>query len=177
MGRPSDFSQEIADTICAKLAEPRSLRSICQDEGMPDKATVFRWLEAHPAFRDQYARGRVFQAESIFDEALDIADDGSNDYVTKTNGDGSTYQQVNTEHIQRSRLRIDTRKWMAGKLAPKKYGEKIALTGSDGSGPVQIEHSGKMAQLDASERAILREMLERRLAAAQGEEPPDGDEG
>lgn len=132
MPRPSDFTQEIADLICDKLAEGKSLRSICLAEDMPSKSAVFRWLAANEAFRDQYARAREAQADALFDDILDIADDGSNDFITKENADGSEYEAVNAEHIQRSRLRVDARKWMAGKLQPKKYGEKLALTDPDG---------------------------------------------
>lgn len=132
-GRPSAFSQEVADAICEGLADARSLRSICLDEGMPSQTTVFRWLadDRYSDFREQYARAREAQADAIFDEILDIADDGTNDWVEKERQDGSTHTVLDAEHVQRSKLRIDARKWMAGKLAPKKYGEKLDLT-SDG---------------------------------------------
>lgn len=125
-GRPSDYSDETAAQICARLADGKSLRSICLDENMPDKATVFRWLAAHEEFRDQYTCAREAQADTIFDEMLDIADDGTSDIEP----DGS----VNQEHIQRAKLRIETRKWMAGKLRPKKYGDKV-----------EHEHSGALS--------------------------------
>ena len=83
---------------------------------------------------DEYVRGREPQADKLFEECLEIADDTSGDYIEKKNDDGSTFWAVDHEHIQRSKLRIDTRKWMAGKLAPKKYGEKVAqkIIGSGG---------------------------------------------
>lgn len=126
-GRPSSFSEETAETICARLANGESLRKICCDADMPDQTTVIRWLaksemddapEQFKLFRQQYARAREMQADTIFDEMLDIADDGSNDYM----GDDEKY---NGDAVQRSKLRVDTRKWMAGKLRPKVYGEKI----------------------------------------------------
>lgn len=140
MARPSEFTQEIADTICQRLAEGNSLRTICLDEDMPAKSTVLNWLlkSEHAAFMDQYTRARELQADVHVDEMPDIADDGSNDYTTKTNADGSTYEQVNSEHIQRSRLRIDTRKWIAERMRPKKYGAKVALTDPDG-GPLVVQ--------------------------------------
>lgn len=140
MARPSDFTQDLADTICQRLAEGNSLRSICLHEDMPNKSTVLRWLldPARAAFCDQYTRARELQADVHVDEMPDIADDGSNDYITKTNADGSTYEQVNSEHIQRSRLRIDTRKWIAERMRPKKYGAKVALTDPDG-GPLVVQ--------------------------------------
>jgi hypothetical protein len=139
MGRPSDFSENIADAICDALADGRSLRAICMDEAMPSQSMVFRWLadERYATFRERYAHAREAQADALFDEMLDIADDGSNDWMTKERPDGSSYEALNAEHIQRSRLRIDARKWMASKLQPKKYGDKLALAG-DSESPLQI---------------------------------------
>jgi hypothetical protein len=132
MARPSDYSQEVVSVICDRLAEGESLRAICADDDMPGKSTVFQWLAAHKEFADQYARARETQADTLFDEILSIADDGANDtYVT----DGGL--ATNHDVIARSRLRVDARKWMAGKLRPKVYGDKVQteLTGADG-GPV-----------------------------------------
>ena len=94
---------------------------------MPAKAMVFRWLGKFPSFSDQYARAREAQADAIFDEILDIADDSANDWVEREGG-----PQLNGEHVQRARLRIDARKWMAGKMRPKVYGDKLDLGGSVG---------------------------------------------
>lgn len=156
MGRPTIFSEEIANLICEQLADGKSLRSICLAEDMPDRVTVHRWLldPEREAFCNQYARAREMQADTHVDEMQDIADDGSNDYVTKTNADGSTYDQVNSEHIQRSRLRIDTRKWIAERMKPKKYGAKVALTDPDG-GPltVQIVKFSEVEKTDADGQA------------------------
>jgi hypothetical protein len=127
-GRPSEFTQEMADAICELIADGQSLRAICTREEMPCKATVFKWLSQQPLFADQYARAREAQADTIFDEILDIADDASNDFMQRTGQDGEVAWQVNGEHIQRSRLRIDSRRWMAGKLRPKVYGDKQDIT-------------------------------------------------
>lgn len=122
-GRPSSFTQEIADLICEGLAEGHSLRSLCKADNMPNAGTVCRWLATNETFREQYARAREAQAETLFDEMLDIADDGRNDKYEDENGN------VRTDHdvIARSKLRVETRKWMAGKLKPKVYGDKIDL--------------------------------------------------
>lgn len=127
-GRPSEFSDEVADRICDALADGRSLRSICCDADMPSQATVFRWLgdERYHSFREQYARAREAQADALFDETLDIADDSANDWMERRRQDGSVEEVFNSENVQRARLRIDTRKWLAGKLAPKKYGDVAA---------------------------------------------------
>lgn len=134
MARPSSFTQEIADTICLGLAEGVSLRVICAKDGMPDKATVFRWLAGNEAFRDQYARAREAQADFLAEEILQIADDGQNDTYLTDNG-----LAVNHDAIARSRLRVDARKWLASKMAPKKYGDKLAVGGADDLPPVKVD--------------------------------------
>lgn len=91
---------------------------------MPACSTVFKWLNEQPAFSEQYARARETQADTIFDEILDIADDGHNDWMLRNFGEEARYVE-NGEAIRRSVLRIDARKWMAGKLRPKKYGDKL----------------------------------------------------
>lgn len=138
MGRPSDFSQGLADHICERIADGESLRAICNAEDMPNKATIFRWLSANQAFSDQYARARETQADSLFDEILSIADDGHNDWMERNYGEETRWVE-NGEALRRSQLRVDARKWMAGKLRPKKYGEKVTQehTGENG-GPLVV---------------------------------------
>lgn len=122
----AEFSQELFDQICERIADGESLRAICNDEGMPSKASMMRWLAADPLLSDQYARAREMQADALFDEMLDIADNAQNDWMERKAEKGSGYE-LNGEHIQRSRLRLDARKWMAGKLRPKVYGDKLEL--------------------------------------------------
>lgn len=123
IGRPSSFTQEIADTICERIATGESLRRICDDADMPSQPAVFRWIAANEEFRKQYALAREAQADALFDESLDIADNGRNDWMER-HGEDDAGWQANGEHIQRSKLRIETRRWMAGKLRPKVYGDK-----------------------------------------------------
>ncbi len=154
-GRPSLYTEALAVKLCLRLAEGETLRAICRDEAMPDKATVLRWLgdEAKADFRDQYAHARDMQADALFDEALEIADDASGDWSTDKDGK----KVPDHENIQRSRLRVDTRKWAAGKVAPKRYGDKIQHTG-DGGGPIRTE-----VDLTGIPTDVLREL--RKLAA------------
>lgn len=123
MHRQSDYTDELATEICERLADGESLRSICGDEHMPDKSTVFRWLEKHEGFRDQYALARKFQADTYADETIDIADDAGNDWMERNDPNNEGWQ-FNGEAVARSRLRVDTRKWAAGKLNSAKYGDK-----------------------------------------------------
>ena len=125
--RPSDYSKQITETICERLGLGESLREICRDENMPDKSTVMRWLARHAEFRDQYASARDAQADYYAEEILEIADDGSNDWMERQNKDGSTYEVENHEVLNRSRLRVDTRKWLMARMSPKKYGDKLDI--------------------------------------------------
>lgn len=147
IGRPSSFSQAMADRICEHLAEGKSLRSFCEATDAPNKSTVMRWLREHERFRDQYAHAREDQAEILADEILDISDDGTNDLTTRKRGD-EEIEVVNHDHITRSRLRVDARKWFAGKLKPKKYGDKTVneIQGKDG-GPIEVESKGSEMDL------------------------------
>ena len=122
-GRPSSYTKHIGDVICLRIADGESLRKICLSDDMPSKTSVFRWLadEKNKSFRDQYARAREHQADALFDECLDIADELVNDTYIDSSGN----ERTDNEAIQRSRLRIDTRKWIAGKLRPKVYGDKV----------------------------------------------------
>lgn len=136
MGRPTDYGEDVVIRLCERIAGGESVRTISRDEDMPSMATVFRWLAAHPEFREQYARAKEMQAEAFAEELMDIADDGSNDWMEIHHGDDSedVGWKVNGENIQRSRLRVDTRKWVASKLLAKKYGDKIQneVSGPDG---------------------------------------------
>jgi len=138
MGRPSEFSQDMADQICERIADGESLRQICESEGFPSKSAVFRWLGVNTVFRDQYARAHEEQADTYADEIIAIADDSANDYGFKEGEDasGASAKPVFlAENVQRSKLRVDARKWKASKLNAKKYGDKITneMTGADGA--------------------------------------------
>ena len=131
-GRPSKFSQALAGEICDRLSKGESLRAICSgdeqtaDGFMPHRATVMRWLESNEAFREQYARAREAQADHFVDEIIEIADSPNATTNPQTG-------EVEARDPQRDRLRVDARKWVASRLAPKKYGDRIDHTSSDGS--------------------------------------------
>lgn len=106
--------------------------------------TIMNWLGYRPEFVQQYARARDAQADALVDESLDIADDGSNDWMERRSeaekGAGvNTGWVLNGEHVQRSKLRVEQRRWAASRLAPKRYGDKVMQehSGPDG-GPMQI---------------------------------------
>lgn len=168
-GRPTIYSENIVDRICERLSDGESLRSISTDDDMPAKSTVFLWLANHEDFRTRYAHAREVQADAIFDEMLDIADDGRNDWMEKRNSDGEAIGWVeNGEALRRSDLRIKTRQWMASKLQPKKYGDKIDL---NLSGRVETMTE---EQIDARLAQLLGKTGS--VAASGGEEPQAGEE-
>lgn len=135
-GRPSEFTQDVADLICERIADGESLRSICSDDELPSKSTVCKWLGKQPDFADQYARAREAQADTLVDEMLDIADDARNDWMERRDDEGGNLGwKENGEAMRRSQLRIDARKWIAGKMRPKKYGDKTIL-GNDPDNPL-----------------------------------------
>ncbi len=132
-GRPTLYTEALVANICRRLAEGESLRAVCRDPAKPAISTVMGWLfdGEHDEFTEQYARAREAQAEVRADEIVDIADDDTNDFMADKDGK----LVADHEHIQRSRLRVDARKWIAAKLLPKRYGDKLQHTG-EGGGPV-----------------------------------------
>lgn len=120
MARPSEFSPETANLICERIADGESLRKICEDDEMPDRTTVRRWLSQNEAFRLQYAHAREEQADYYAERIVDDAMSASDASI--------------------GRLRMDALKWAASKLAPKRYGDKVALTGgSEDDAPLKNE--------------------------------------
>lgn len=127
MARPSKFTPNLADAICELLVDGKSLRTICSTAKMPSRSTVIRWLAENEAFRNQYARARELQADTLAEEILDIADKAVLGERLKKDGKGKVLERQTRDMVERSKLMIDARKWYAGKLQPKKYGERVAL--------------------------------------------------
>ena len=125
-GRRTRYAVELAKQICERLAEGETLRRICRSEGMPPRRTVRRWAddEKHP-FSAQYARAREEGYHLMAEEILDIVDDALNDWVEREGPDGKMRKVFDHEHVQRSRLRAEARKWLLSKALPKVYGDRI----------------------------------------------------
>jgi hypothetical protein len=132
-GRPSDYTPEVAELICQRLLEGESLNMIVKDENMPGNGTVFRWLAQHEEFREKYARAREAQMDAMAEEILNIADDGE------------------PEQANWLKLRVDTRKWLMSKLAPKKYGDRTTLAG-DPNAPLGVQLIHSIPQPDRGEK-------------------------
>lgn len=116
---PKVIDDSIRDKILDQIKSGKSLHAICADKDMPNEKTVFDWLksdkEKNIAFSKNYTRAKEIRAEKHFEEILQIAD------------------KATPESVQKDRLRIDARKWMLGKMQPKKYGDKV-----------ELEHSGNI---------------------------------
>jgi hypothetical protein len=119
MARPTKYTQELADEICRRIMDGESLRGICESQDIPDRSTVHLWLATNSQFSDQYARAKEEQADTLADDMQFIADT----------------VQPDRDAVAKARLQIDTRKWSASKLKPKKYGDKMQL-GNDPDNPL-----------------------------------------
>jgi hypothetical protein len=130
-GRPSSYTFEVSEEICHQMAGGKGLRQICTQEGMPDRHTVLRWLDANEGFRARYAQAREALMDWYSEEILRIAFDDSGDLII----DGD---RVMSGHhvVQRARLKVDTVKWIMAKLHPGRYGDKPALEAQQG--PIQV---------------------------------------
>lgn len=144
VGRPTDYNLEIATTLCNRISgigqdKPRSVRSVCSDDDMPSLDAFFKWIAKYREFNDQYARAKEIQMEFYADEINTIADDDSKDFQIDPDG---KVRSDNTA-VNRARLRVDSRKWLMSKLAPKKYGDtqKHEHSGPEG-GPIPVINIG-----------------------------------
>lgn len=136
LGRPSSYTEPVATEICSRISAGESLRAVCRDPEMPSIPTVRRWLRNNEggddeigSFRTRYARAREDLYEHWAEEIMEIGDDGTGDEWTDEGGK----VHKNKDVTQRSRLRVDTRKWLLSKLVPDKYGDKL-----------QHEHTGSV---------------------------------
>jgi hypothetical protein len=140
-GRPTLFTQEIADKICKELEKGQGLRRACREnEDFPHESTVRKWTKENPEFYTQYTSAREIGYEAMADELLDISDGEKEDSAA-----------------DRDRLRLDTRKWLLSKI----YGDKTSteITGKDGE-PIQVQ------DMEAARRVAF--MLGKAVGAAAG---------
>jgi hypothetical protein len=122
-GGPPKYTPELAAEIIDRLEQGETLIAICRTEGMPVESAVRQWVNADvDGFAAKYARAREHGYQRMADEIIEISDDGSNDWMLRNDPDNRGYR-VNGEATSRSRLRVDTRKWLLGKVLPKIYGE------------------------------------------------------
>lgn len=141
MGRPTIYTDELAAEICRRIVEGESLTRICKDEGMPNVSSVYLWLFKNKDFSNQYARAREDQADTYSDQIVDIGEEVP--MMVITDEDGKVTKRIDPAGVNRNRLRVDARKWVAAKLKPKKYGDRQILAG-DPEAPVEVKHSNTL---------------------------------
>jgi hypothetical protein len=112
-GRKSEYAPEIAALICRRVIQGESIKQIALDPAMPVQSTIYVWLNDQPEFAEMYARAKRAQADLMAEDIVAIADDQDED-------------------VNRSRLRVDARKWLMAKLAPRKYGDALDIKHSGG---------------------------------------------
>jgi hypothetical protein len=134
-GRPTKYSQDLANQICAELAIGKSMRTVLKADGMPAMSTVFKWLSTIPEFTEQYEKAKAESADALVEDMLYIAEE------KPVLIDEKGVEKIDSAGVARNRLRVDTRKWVASKLKPKKYGEKtnVEVSGKDG-GVIEVDH-------------------------------------
>lgn len=153
IGRPSIYSDELAERLCERIAAGELLTRIEREDGMPNYATVYRWLEKNTAFRELYARAREIGWSRLAEQIVELSDDSRGDVIIE---DGET--RVDHENVQRSRLMVDTRKWLLSKVLPKIYGDKLALTDGDGKPfSIQVVRYDLPAQLPGDGAKVINQ--------------------
>ena len=124
-GRPEIYTDKLADEFCARLSTSnKGMHSICKAADMPSYRTVFKWInDKKLGFSHKYAQAKELQAEFMRDEIIEISDESSNDTIETESGK----KIANNEWMQRSKLRVETRKWLMSKMAPKGFGDSSKL--------------------------------------------------
>ena len=130
-GPHSSYNEEVGDHVCAAIVEGATLREIAEELNI-NRCTILSWVHQNEDFAKKYRIARQMQAECLVDDIMTIANDGTNDYMERETKTGGTEMVINSEHIQRSRLRIDSIKWVAGKFAPRVYGDRVDVNHTGG---------------------------------------------
>lgn len=161
---PSERLDEIGiDALCEFIAAGNSLNGFCREHGFVSAVTVGSWIDHpdHPERAKQYARAREVRADKLVEEIMTIADDGSNDTYVDENGK----TKIDWDVVARSKLRVDSRKWFASKLAPKMYGDRTVLAG-DPEAPLGPATKPDLSALSGAELQTLA-ALQRKIEGKQ----------
>lgn len=125
--RPNSiYTAELATEICKRIVAGQHVLSFKHDPTMPDPQTFYHWVDIYPDFAAAVAAAREKSADALVDQAMQIADDSSQDTITIQTHSGE-YQRVNREWVDRSKVRVGMRQWLAGKFNAKKYGDKTQV--------------------------------------------------
>ena len=148
------YNRAKVDVILMRIAvDGMSLRAACEEHDL-SHGTFSEWIvDDVDGLADRYARAQKARAHVLADEIIEIADDGTND--TYVDEKGQT--RVDQDHIQRSRLRVDTRKWVLAKVLPKVYGEKVEVDAGPNALAALSEAKTTLAEkMDAMAKALNR---------------------
>lgn len=175
LGRPArPYDPEIAEIICLEIAtSAKGLSRICKEHaerddpadrasglGFPSIDTVLKWLNSNADFSQAYSRAKELQADFLADEIIEISDDAGGDAVIRYRG-GKQVAEIDGTNVNRSRLMVDSRKWLAAKLRPKKYGDQLDVT--SGGEPLPAPSS---VAIDARVQTLMM-LAQRRQQDAQ----------
>jgi hypothetical protein len=153
--RPTSRTPAVEKRIIDGLCDGTPLRALCREDGMPNWRTVYDWIAADADLAARIAHARDLGYDAIAEDVLDIADDGTNDYVERKRQDGSLDTVLDSEHVQRSKLRIETRLKLLAKWNPKKYGDKQTVdVGNKDGESLKVESNA--AEIAAEVAAALR---------------------
>jgi hypothetical protein len=152
-GKPQLDRTKLVPLICERLSKGEPLAQICRDAGMPDPSTVWDWCEADKSIAQQITRARNNGYDQIALDALAIADDASSDYMKDP---ASGRKVLNSEHVQRSKLRIHTRMQLLAKWDPKRYGDNVQLRHANAEGDGDASVTVKSALLDGLQSAMAK---------------------
>lgn len=157
-GRPSLYTPELAAKIISRLASGLSLRRVCRADDVPNASTVMRWFGENAGFREQYARAMEARGFGYADQVVDVA------------------QRVLAGDVppDAARVGIDGLKWAAARMAPRVYGDRVAITGADG-GPLQIQ-AVRFAELPAAAGQVLEHVAQAVLPKPDGTTSGDDDD-
>jgi hypothetical protein len=122
------YTAEIEDLILGELKSGRTLTDVCRDPDMPHVRSVQNWLaEDRNGFAARYKKAREIGCDMMADDMVDIADDRTGDWIVWHNKDGTTEAILDPERINRTQLRIKTRRWRVSKVLPQTYGDRLDL--------------------------------------------------
>lgn len=161
MGRPSSYTPEIGEQVCELIESvPGSIRVALEArEDLPGFATVYRWEQQFPEFRERLSRARELRAHLMADDAVAIADESWNDTILKTGRDGEAHESPNSEWMARSRLRVETRRWHAKVMNQRAYGDHASLNvGGQPGNPLEVKHAVDLSKLSEEERDRAAEL-------------------
>lgn len=163
-GRPEIYTQELADTVCERVSNGESMRAISRDDSMPCTSTMFKWIREDIEFLQQYEIAKDQGCLAMSEDIISISDDGTNDYMEmlSQNGEDIEGYKQNGEAIQRSRLRVDARKWILSKQMPKKYGDSST-----------VNLKGNIGLTDLSAAELDRKLEELHEFDESSEDPKD----